>query len=119
MKTLRSSGRKPFAILGRSFSRARPFGYCSPSEWCKPAEQRGSLRRWGRNVLSVVRAAFAWFTIVPLAGFFFALIFFLPGFVIMRSNCAQGCLVARWRGGARSDHRMSGHGQPISLFGRC
>jgi hypothetical protein len=39
-------------------------------------------------------AAFAWFTIVPFAGFFSALIFFLPGFVIMRS-IARG--VAWWR----------------------
>ena len=39
-------------------------------------------------------AAFAWFTIVPFAAFFFALIFFLPGFVIMRSIARR---VAWWR----------------------
>lgn len=39
-------------------------------------------------------AAFAWFTIVPFAVFFFALIFFLPGFVIMRSIARS---VAWWR----------------------
>ena len=39
-------------------------------------------------------AAFAWLTIVPFVGFIFALIFFLPGFLIVRS-IARG--VARWR----------------------
>jgi hypothetical protein len=39
-------------------------------------------------------AAFAWFTIVPLAAFFFALIFFLPGFLIVRSIARR---VAWWR----------------------
>jgi hypothetical protein len=39
-------------------------------------------------------AAYAWFTIVPFAAFFFALIFFLPGFLIVRS-IARG--VAWWR----------------------
>jgi hypothetical protein len=39
-------------------------------------------------------AAFAWFTIVPFVAFFFALIFFLPGFLIVRS-IARG--VAWWQ----------------------
>src|SRR5215510_11873377 len=41
-----------------------------------------------------VCAAFAWFTIVHFFAFFFALIFFLPGFLIVRS-IARG--VAWWR----------------------
>jgi hypothetical protein len=39
-------------------------------------------------------ALFAWFTIIPFAAFFFALIFFLPGFVTMRSIARR---VAWWR----------------------
>jgi len=39
-------------------------------------------------------AAFAWFAIVPFVTFFFALIFFLPGFVIVRSIARS---VAWWR----------------------
>jgi hypothetical protein len=39
-------------------------------------------------------AAFAWFTIVPFAAFFSALMFFLPGFVIVRSIARR---VVWWR----------------------
>ena len=39
-------------------------------------------------------AAAAWFTIVPFVAFLFALIFFLPGFVIVRSIARR---VAWWR----------------------
>jgi hypothetical protein len=39
-------------------------------------------------------AAFAWFKILPFAAFFFALIFFLPGFVTVRSIARS---VAWWR----------------------
>jgi hypothetical protein len=39
-------------------------------------------------------AAFAWFTFAPFVAFFFALMFFLPGFVIVRSIARR---VAWWR----------------------
>src|SRR5215468_10337138 len=41
-----------------------------------------------------VCAAFAWLTIVPFVWFIFALIFFLPGFLIVRSITRR---VAWWR----------------------